>query len=331
MLEDIRNQPDSLAQVVRYQCGEGSLDLIAAAGSICESKRVVLTGMGSSLFACYPLHFYLLAHGIHSVVVDAGELLHYGGLLCRDAVLVMVSRSGESIEIERLLDTVDCRTVVGVTNVVDSTLWMRSHRRILINGMADELVAIQTYTATVLSMLALGATVAGELEQRTAELEQAPIAMREAVVRYEAESEGWREFFDGVPAVYLLGRGPSVASVLEGALMFHEASKFPAVAMQAGAFRHGPVEVVDEKYRALIFATEDRTRDMALSLARDLEAYGGRVKVIGARDWPLPDLPEWLAPVIESVPVQLASYRLALWRGIQPGKFRHATLVTRVE
>ena len=38
-----------------------------------------------------------------------------------------------------------------------------------------------------------------------------------------------------------------------------------------------------------------------------------------------------LAPLFEIVPLQVAAYRLALWRGITPGEFRFVSAVTSSE
>lgn len=79
-----------------------------------EYQRIVLTGMGSSLFAIYPLHLALTNRCLPSLVVETAELIH-----CPDAVLdqrtfvVMVSKSGQSAEIVRLLDVAQGRAPVG--------------------------------------------------------------------------------------------------------------------------------------------------------------------------------------------------------------------------
>jgi glutamine---fructose-6-phosphate transaminase (isomerizing) len=43
------------------------------------------------------------------------------------------------------------------------------------------------------------------------------------------------------------------------------------------------------------------------------------------------EVSDFFAPLLEIVPVMLASYRLAVWRGITPGQFRFATAVTASE
>ncbi len=126
---------------------------------------------------------------------------------------------------------------------------------------------------------------------------------------------------------------------MEGSLLFNEVAKTPAIGMGAGNFRHGPVEVVDEAFSAFVFATQRETRELEMALARKLRSFGGQVQVIASGlsgstaeiDWPIPVVSGLLAPVLEIVPVQLASYRLAEWKGLIPGEFRFAGAVTRSE
>ena len=62
------------------------------------------------------------------------------------------------------------------------------------------------------------------------------------------------------------------------------------------------------------------------ALARDIEGMGGQVRVCQPRDVPTP-----FEPIIEIVSPQIASCRLAETKGIDPGDFRYATLVTTAE
>ena len=118
-------------------------------------------------------------------------------------------------------------------------------------------------------------------------------------------------------------------------------AKSSAVAMPAGGFRHGPVEVVDRDFRAVVFAPSGAGRALNLDLARDLKLFGGQVRVIGpCKDgdgagellfWPTPEMPEMVAPALEIIPAQIAALRLAEWRGIPAGEFRFVSTVTRDE
>lgn len=334
LLQDILAQPGTLSQVLDYHSSRGRSALLQAARVAANAPRLVLTGMGSSLFACHPLSQSLAARGIASMVVDNAELLHYAHPICRDATVVLVSRSGESVEAVKLLPLLKAQgaTVIGVTNEPDSTLAREAQHILLIASRADEAVAVQTYTATLASLHLLGAAMAGELDAGQRELQAVIGVVEPWLDGMAAASESWRPFFEGAACLYLLARGASLASSTEGALLFHEVSKLPAISMGAGIFRHGPVEAVEPQFRALVFAPNDSTRALNLALARDLAALGGHTVSIGpAADWQTPDVPAALAPIVEIMPVQLAALRLAGWRGIPPGKFRHTAQVTRTE
>jgi glucosamine--fructose-6-phosphate aminotransferase (isomerizing) len=189
------------------------------------------------------------------------------------------------------------------------------------------MVAVQTNTGTMALLLSLAAAAVGEAEAkwRTA-LQSATDALAAAIEEAEAHSNEWAQFLRGAEVVHLLARGPSLASAREGALLLNEASRVPAVGMSAALFRHGPVEIVDERFRGIVFASQPATREIDLALASDLRNLGGLVRVCEVRGVPSP-----FEPLVEIVPIQIAACALAEAKGIDPGNFRYATLVTRTE
>ena len=302
--------------------------------------------MGSSHFACYALSTELAAHGIASTVIDTAELLHYHCPAYRDAVAVLVSRSGESIETIKVLPQLKTQGtfVIGVTDVADSTLAREADLIVLIHGGRDHLVAVQSYTATLITLQLLGAAVTGQFDQVHADLTAAVGALRTFIPECVAASAGetWRSFFEGASAIHLLGRGRSIASIHEGALLFNEVAKFPSAARESAQFRHGPLEIVDEHFRAIVFAADAHTRELNIALAQDLNRLGGQTRLIGPRSdredaveedrwWSTPYTSSSLVPLIEIIPVQCAALRLAEWRGLVPGEFHVVTQVTRSE
>ncbi len=57
--------------------------------------------------------------------------------------------------------------------------------------------------------------------------------------------------------IEIIGRGPSYSSVQQAALMFREAVRRPAGGNLGGEFRNGPMEMVKEGFRAVVFAPVD--------------------------------------------------------------------------
>ncbi len=335
LLRDIFAQPESLRQVLDYQNGAGRAALQEAGALLHSGRRVILTGMGASMHAALLLDYGLGLQGVSVTFIEAAELLHYRLPVSKGAVVALVSRSGESVEIARLMEALrGSATTIGITNEPASVLAREADCTILMRCPPDEMVAIQTYTATAVIALLLAGS-----DGAVAGIGAAIEALRAAIENHYGRMREWDSFLNESRPVYLLGRGPSSSSVYEGALLFNETAKAPSVGMLAASFRHGPVELVDEHFAGIVFAPLGATRNLNVGLARDLTAFGGNVRVIGPRGsdtaglqvCEVPELPELFAPLVEIVPVQFAALRLAEIRGLEIGAFKYTPQVTRDE
>ena len=343
LLENILNQAEALRTIAEHQFGSGREALLAAAKLLASKKRILLSGMGASYFACLPSYYRLASLGFDVASIETSELLYFLPSLAReDTAAVLVSRSGESVEVIKLLSTLKMRraAIVGVVNVPASTLSREAGQAIVMNSPADQLVAIQTYTATLVVFALLEAAIAGELEQAKDDLEETIELFARLVPECVAASEQWNGFLEGEQPIYLLGRGPALGNVLEGVLLMHEIAKSPAIGMSVAQFRHGPVEVVDSRFRGIVIGTQPETAQLDAALAEDLGKMGGQIRWIGPPlhgakmvslvDWP-DDMPQRFRAALETIPLQLAAYRKAELSGVTPGAFRWAPAITTSE
>lgn len=336
LASNIHAQPESLAGTRRHHAGPGAGAMTDAVILLRSGKKIVITGMGASLFASIALQYLLCSQGLDTVVLEAGELLHYLSPTWRDAVVLMVSRAGESVAIARLLEQMKGRVpIIGVTNEPGSLLARSANVAISLASLQDEIVAIQTYTGTLLTLHMLASAVDDSFTAAVAEVGRRLHAFGTLVQTSMDNLGAWDRFLKPELPVYLLARGACFASAQEGALLFHEVAKSPAVAMPIASFRHGQVEVVDPNFRGFIFAPQDGTRDLNLALAHDVVAFGGQIRIVGPASggerfapWcDVPAAPATLAPLFEIVPMQVAAYQMAVLRGVQPGSFRFAPQV----
>ena len=113
-------------------------------------------------------------------------------------------------------------------------------------------------------------------------VEALPAQVQAAIHHYAAASLAWGPGLARARAVYLLARRSAMASALEGALMFHEVAKTPAVAMDAGEFRHGPAEVLDSRFYGIVFAPDGPAQALNIALAHDITRLGGRASLVGS-------------------------------------------------
>src|ERR1035438_9759736 len=189
MLDNISNQPFSLGCVADHQFGEGAEELRAAAAAIRSAGSVVFTGMGSSMSAAIPAAYYLQSQGFPAEVVETSEWLHFGSGWPSAGAVVLVSRSGETIEIVKLLPRLKSLSI-GVTNVRESQLARETQHAIYINSEADRMVAVQTYTGTMATLLLLAAAVLKEPDDTwRAALATATDALAKTFEEQQSQSE----------------------------------------------------------------------------------------------------------------------------------------------
>ena len=343
-LKEILSQPQILRGVVdRYLEDEALLQPVIGLLAQDRYDLILLTGMGTSLFALYPTCIYLNEHGVPAVMLETSELLHYyQGLISDRVLVVIVSQSGETIEAKRLLDEAGGRTLMmSVTNHPESYVAQNSDLALFLHAGQENGPASKSYTSSLVVLLLCAMALTSSLDRQEAQgLYAAADGVECYLERWEEHTDRLAEFVGPVDCLSLLGRGSSVASTAAGSLILKEVAKVKAEAMSGGQFRHGPLEVASPGFLAFVFAPPGRTRALNLRLARDIVRFGGRVVLIdsdgdaqgeGMLNLVLPPLQELYAPVVEIVPLQLLSRRMALDRGLSPGQFERAGKVTLSE
>lgn len=318
MLADILRQPAELRGCAARL--RGSESLRRAGAVLAGADDLIVTGIGASWCAAMAAVSIFERAGRPAEVADASELLHRPIFRPGTALLVL-SRSGRSVEIAGLLDLAVRHglRVVGVTNAPDSPLAARSDVALLLGVGFDHAVSIVTYTAVLLGAVLAAAEAAGQ-----------PLPSCEVDV--SAALAGWRALLeDWVPPpgpAYFLARGASLAGAHEARLLWEEAAKSPATALTTGGFRHGPQEIVRPGMLVGLWIDTERRRAEDLALAGDLRRLGTQVLAVGrglpadAGDlvFQLPDAgPAFLYDVM---PAQLAAERASRVRGVSCDEFR---------
>jgi glucosamine--fructose-6-phosphate aminotransferase (isomerizing) len=345
-IAEISGQPDALRRAAA-----GSREDEATLRSIAEVARgrhVVFTGMGSSYDACYPAVTELAQAGIVATMLDAAELLHFRtAILERDALLVAVSQSGESVEVVRVVGLAKTwaapPVVVAVTNGTENSLARAADHVIDTRAGVETGPSTMTFAGSLVSLAALGRVLSGApavtvIDRLMQESELAAVAT-ERVLAEAALADELADWFGAPETAVILGRGPARAAAEMGALTVKEAVGIPIESLQTAQFRHGPLELVGPGLAAIVIATESETIEIDLGLADELVRAGSRVLLVttgertipGARTVATGPLDRALCPAVAIVPIQLLAWRLAGRRGREPGAYYRATKVTTHE
>jgi glucosamine--fructose-6-phosphate aminotransferase (isomerizing) len=340
-LADWHGQPDSLirsAQALGDQWG----GILEAGEWLRRCSAVLITGIGSSFHAALALESYLCRRGFLAKAVESSELV-YNHPLPPGTGVVVASRSGESVEIVKLIDR--CREldvpVAAVTNVPASVLGRGARSVVDLRTDFDHLISLRMYTALVQGLLALGMAMCEPAAE-------APVAtLTTAWAHVAARLDGWHQairesgFFGPGNVYYALARGAQLAGAQEARLLLEECGKSGASSMWTSTFRHGSQEALGPQFRGMVWLpASDPMRGFDLALAAEIEATGARCAVIGTRlastrysglALELPEVPADLQAVLDVVPLQIGAYEHALATGKDPDAFVYCPYVITTE
>ena len=338
-LADLLAQPDALRALRESIAGRTLGDGLGARLREGQFRRVLLTGMGASLHALYPLHLQLIAHDYASLVVETSELLiGYRPQRAKDTLLIAVSQSGESAEIVSLLKfRNEFGHVIGVTNNPASTLARASGTVLPLHAGIERTVSCKTYIATLGALHWVAAELTGRAPgSAVTELESVEASMRTYLEKADDHVAFFSERVANVRTVFVTGRGVSLATAWTGGLILKESTRQPAEGMSCAAFRHGPFEMIGEEVLVLVLAGDESVAPLHRRLATDIIAGGGQAVLIGTAEGSLdtlrlPTVPTHLLPLMEILPVQMLSLALAARDGREAGRFERATKVTTAD
>lgn len=336
---DILDQPISLKNALE-QFAPASLAPFAAAIGNNDYDRIVITGMGGSLYASYPVWLTLANTGLPVHWVDTAELIHHTpGLVTPKTLLWIVSQSGKSAEIVSAIDfgrITKPAALIATVNDLESPLAKAAQVMIPINAGSEHTVSTRTYVNSLaVGQLAALALLGKDVETPREELMHAASAMESYLADWESHVQQIGKAIGFPKRLATLGRGSSLASAYTGALILGEASKYMATAYQAGEFRHGPLELATPELTALIFAGPQETRELNMRLLQDLRGYQVNAFWVGSEknEWQIeiPHVPAIGMPLMEILPLQMLTIHFAGQIGVEPGHFFRTGKITLAE
>jgi len=333
---DVLEQPQILRALVQTYQQDQVWSRIAAD----RQGLILLTGMGASYNALYPAWFYLNQQGKTALHLEASALIHYlPALLDTPCLIIAVSQSGESVEMQRLVEQIEIRrrrhqqppVVISVTNSDQNTLADQSDFSLFTHAGPEVGIATKTYTSSLLLLNFIAKALAGRLHAQDFERGDAIAASMQTVLQ-QTDPAITASFHALKSCTYIaiIGRGPALATAKNGALIFKEGVRLPAEGYSGGQFRHGPREMVSADIGLVVLTSPDQSLDLNQRLASDILNYGGKLVCIGrpgvpaSVEIPLPNLKEesLLYPMLEILPIQLLAAQLAASKNITPGEFR---------
>jgi len=342
MLKEIFEQPQALRETMRGRLSQDArgVELPGLALSdeeIRSLRRVVMIACGTAYHAALAGKYSIESLCRLPVELDVASEFRYRDVIVdSDTLAIVISQSGETADTLAGLRRAGelGAKLVAITNVVGSSV-ARACESVLYTQAGPEIAVASTkaYT-TQLLLLQLLALYIGNVRgtippERAQALRAALWAIPESADlilqnhREIAEIAEWYYNYDGFLYV---GRGPNLASALEGALKIKEIGYIHAEGYAAGEMKHGPIAMIDPRMATVAIAVWGGTYEKMLSNIKEIKARDGEViaiaysgdEVIASqvdRVIRIPETEELFSPILAALPLQLLAYHVALRRG----------------
>ena len=267
-------------------------------------------------------------------------------------VIIAISQSGETADTLVALESAKEKGafIFGVVNAVGSSIARLSHAGAYTHaGPEIGVASTKAFTGqlAVLTMMALKmAKAKGSISDEryshlVNELSSVPKKIKE-ILADTSKIQSIAQQYKGASDFLYLGRGYNFPIALEGALKLKEITYIHAEGYPAAEMKHGPIALVDENLPVVFVATKDVYYDKVVSNIQEIKARKGKVIAVATQGDSIlptmsenimfvPDIDEVIAPLLSVIPLQLLSYYVGTYKGIDVDKPRNLAKSVTVE
>ncbi|HUB66250.1 MAG TPA: glutamine--fructose-6-phosphate transaminase (isomerizing) [Candidatus Methylacidiphilales bacterium] len=349
MLKEIFEQPTSVMNAMRGRLNVeestvqlGGLNL--SPQELREVDRILITGCGTALYAGMVGEYIIESLAHVPVEVDwASEFRLRNSPLDRRTLVLTVSQSGETEDTLGALREARRRghRVLGICNNVASTLARETDGGVyMYAGPEVSVAATKSFTSQVVIFVLLGLLLgrmrflsASQGREIIAALEALPDQITE-VLKLSDHIRRIAEKYLQAESMLYFGRQTQFGIALEGALKMKEITYRHAEGYPTAELKHGVIALVDEQTPSVFLCLRDGVYDKNVNNIQQVKARKGRVIAVatdGDEDilqhaddiFYIPAAPEYTAPILSVVPLQLFAYHTAVLLGRDVDKPRN--------
>ena len=356
MAKEIAEQPSVLADAIQQNLNStrNKLEISNLELDFSSINRITLVACGTAFLACNVAKYWFEKIARISIDLDvASEFRYREPPVEKNNLAIVVSQSGETADTLAALRYCNKNKMktLGIVNVDESTISREASLALQIHaGPEIGVASTKAFTCqlTTLYFLAIkaakdkGSINSNQEAKLIKSILQLPSMIVDAL-SLEAEIKQTAQDLSKASNAIFLGRGAMYPLASEGALKLKEISYIHAEGYASGELKHGPIALVDENMPVVVLAPRDELFEKTVSNMHEVMARGGKVLLItdaeGADEaqegtWKtiiMPNIPNDLAPILYSIPVQLLAYHTAVYKGTDVDQPRNLAKSVTVE
>jgi glucosamine--fructose-6-phosphate aminotransferase (isomerizing) len=358
MQKEIFEQPRAIVDTIGTRVDEESGEIVfdgfdLPSDLVADLARVHLVACGTAWHAALEGKFMLEELARIPAEVDlASEYRYRNPLAGSDTLLVAVSQSGETADTLAAVREGKQKGahVAAISNTEGSSISRESHSTLYtFAGPEIGVASTKCFTTQIVALYILaiylgrrrGHLSADRVREHLHALLRLPKRVEE-VLGLDDQIKAVAKKYSHATNFLYLGRGTNYPVALEGALKLKEISYIHAEGYPAGEMKHGPIALIDEEMPVVILVTKGRTYEKVLSNMEEVRARDGRVIALATEGDPeilaraddvlfVPDLGEFLTPLLCAIPLQLLAYHIAVLKGTDVDQPRNLAKSVTVE
>jgi glucosamine--fructose-6-phosphate aminotransferase (isomerizing) len=357
MLKEIYEQPDALENCLRGRLERddgsahfGGLNLDTQ--RLRQVDRIIMTACGTSYHAALVgEHLFEELARMPVEVEYASEFRYRNPPIDRNTIVIVLTQSGETADTLAALRESKRKghATLALCNVVGSTIAREADGGVYLHAGPEIGVASTKAFTNQVAVLAMLALYFGRMrhlsslqgERMVRDLKAMPDLIRRTLACHDQVRAVARKY-SNVKNMLYLGRQYLFPVALEGALKLKEISYIHAEGYPAAEMKHGPIALVDEETPSVFLISRGGVYDKVLSNLEEIKARGGPVIAVTTEGDDetaaraddvifVPEVPEYLQPLVTVVPLQLLAYHMALLRNCDVDKPRNLAKSVTVE
>ena len=357
MEKEIFDQPEVISHTFGHYCDFAHQRIAESNDGIDFSKisRLTIAACGTAYLSGLIGKYWIERFASLPVEIDVASEFRYRELpLAGDELALFISQSGETAD--TLASLRYCKEngvkTGALVNVTGSTIAREADAVFpILAGPEISVASTKAFTCQLALMASLALRAGRERGKLDAQQEQdlvhalseVPRLMNRVLHAILPQIERLARELSRCSDVLYLGRGTSYPLALEGALKLKEITYIHAEGYAAGELKHGPIALIDENMPVIVIAPHDRFFEKTVSNMQEVAARDGRIIFItdeaGAaasnlktmETIILPDMPEFIAPMVFSLPIQLLAYHTAVFMGTDADQPRNLAKAVTVE
>ena len=357
MQKEIFEQPQAIADTLKSLGNHFVPEIFGtdAKGIFETVNKVQIIACGTSYNASMVAKYWIEEFAGIDCAVDIASEYHYRKIPSNpNTLIVNVSQSGETadtISSVKYAHQLGMINSLSICNVAESSLVRLSKLSVLTKaGPEIGVASTKAFTTQLIVLFYLANTLAkvhgkldaNEEQDRLLQIRRLPQLIVDVLATEDKIKIMAKEMEHRRHALFL-GRNTLYPVAVEGALKLKEISYIHAEGYAAGELKHGPLALIDKDMPVIAMLSEELLYDKMKSNIQEVLARQGIIYLFtdatddvisrchSAISMPTKGLPEYVLPILYTIPLQLLAYHTAVCRGTDVDKPRNLAKSVTVE